>query len=251
MIVTIIGTGNVASVLSKLMIQKGHSIFQVFGRNMNDATTLANEVNAQPINEINRISTDADIYIIAISDKAIEDLSNELQLHQKLIVHTAGAVEKSVLQNASSNYGVLYPIQSLKKNMNLDKTIPFLIDANNDDSLLTLKTFAESLSDLVNHANDDQRLQLHIAAVFANNFVNFMYAQSANICENNNIDFELLQPLIEATANRIKEHHPRELFTGPAIRKDEITIAKHLYSLRNEPKLLEQYQTLTRWLMAN
>ncbi|MBS4042680.1 MAG: DUF2520 domain-containing protein [Chitinophagaceae bacterium] len=251
MIVTIIGTGNVASVLSKLIFQKGHTIAQIFGRNLNNATTLAKAVNAQPVTAIKDITKGADIYIMAVSDKAIEEISTNWQLNDKIIVHTAGAINKSVLQHISLNYGVLYPIQSLKSNMSLETTIPFLIDGNNDNTLSVLKTFAESLSTFVNYGNDEQRLQLHIAAVFANNFVNFMYAQSANICSANKINFELLYPLIEATANNIKTQQPKELFTGPAIRKDEITIAKHLNALQNEPKLLEQYQTLTKWLMEN
>lgn len=251
MIVTIIGTGNVGTVFSKLIFSKGHRILQVFGRTIAAAQKIAEAVNAQPINDLASLNNDADIYLITVADKAIELICNELKLHDKLIVHTAGSVEKNVLKNVSTNYGVLYPIQSIRKDMSLETKIPMLIDANNFNALHQLKNFAKSLSNEVTIGDDKQRLNLHIAAVFANNFVNYMYAESALICEENNLDFKLLQPLIEETAIRLRTKHPNDVFTGPAKRKDIETIQKHQQALENQPKLLALYNTLTKMIMEH
>lgn len=251
MIVTIIGTGNVATVFSKLIFSKGHTILQVFGRTISVAQNIAESVNAEAINDLASLNNDADIYLITVADKAIELICNELKLHDKLIVHTAGSVEKNVLKNASTNYGVLYPIQSIRKDMSLETTIPFLINANNFDTLNQLEKFAKSISNDVTIGDDKQRLNLHIAAVFANNFVNYMYVQSALICEENNLDFKLLQPLIEATAMRLRTNHPKDVFTGPAKRKDIETIEKHQQALATQPKLLALYNAITKMIMEH
>ena len=251
MIVTIIGTGNVATVFSKLIFSKGHSILQVFGRTNSITESIASAVNAENINDLANVNFEADIYIITVADKAITTICHELKLKDKLVLHTAGSVEKNILKNVSTNYGVLYPIQSIRKDMSLETTIPFLIDANNVDALNQLEKFAKSLSNEVTIGDDKQRLNLHIAAVFANNFVNYMYVQSALICEENNLDFKLLQPLIEETAMRLRTKHPKDVFTGPAKRNDIETIQKHQQALANQPKLLALYNAITKMIMEH
>ncbi len=251
MIVTIIGTGNVGTVFTKLIFSKGHTILQVFGRTISSAENLAATVNAEAINDLSNVDSTADIYLITIADKAIETITNKLHLNNKLVLHTAGSVDKNILKNASTNYGVLYPIQSIRKDMSLETKIPLLIDANDIDAFNQLNIFANSLSTEVTKGDDLQRLNLHSAAVFANNFVNYMYVQSAIICEENHLDFKLLQPLIEETAMRLRANHPKDVFTGPAKRKDFETIQKHQQALANQPRLLDLYNTITKMIMEH
>lgn len=251
MTVTIIGTGNVATVFSKLIFKSGYTIHQVYGRNKLAAENISKSVKANAIDDIKKLNFISDIYLIALSDKAILSICKELQLNNKLVIHTAGSVSKEVLKNVSSNYGVLYPIQSIRKEMNLETRIPLLIDANNNNALILLEKFAANISKEINFGDDSQRLNLHCAAVFANNFVNYMYVQSAIICEENNLDFKLLQPLIEETAMRLRIKHPKEVFTGPAIRKDYETIQKHQHALEKQPKLLEFYNNITKMIMEH
>ncbi|MBC7587195.1 MAG: DUF2520 domain-containing protein, partial [Chitinophagaceae bacterium] len=97
---------------------------------------------------------------------------------------------------------------------------------------------------------DEERLKLHVAAVFACNFVNYMYLQSATYCEKEDIDFSLLQPLIEETANRLRMNHPAEVLTGPAVRKDVATVQKHLTMLKKYPALHEIYLLLSEKIMG-
>ena len=247
--ISIIGTGNVATVLSKLMFAKNHSILQVYGRNIDSATVLANEVNAQAISILDELNNNADIYLIAIADKSIENLCKQINVDNKIVLHTAGSVSKNILQNCSSNYGILYPVQSLRKSMDINASIPFLIDANNEETKNKIEIFAKSISNKVEFGDDDKRLKLHAAAVFACNFVNYMYLQSANFCQENNIDFSLLQPLIEETATRLRTSHPSEVFTGPAVRKDFETIEKHLQQLSSNPNAQSLYKQISDMIM--
>ena len=250
--VTIIGTGNVATVLGKLILANNHSINQVYGRNIDAAILLANQLNAKPTNNLSGLNKESDIYVIAVADKSIASVCNDLKLEDKIVVHTAGSVSSIVLQNVSAIFGVLYPIQSLRKEMDIATvTIPFLIDGNNKSTQILIENFAKSLSNKVTSGNDVTRLQLHTAAVFSCNFVNYMYLQSANFCEANNIDFELLQPLIEETAFRLRTHHPKDVFTGPAVRKDLQTIEKHIDQLNSNLPAQELYKLMTDMIMNN
>ena len=247
--VTIIGSGNVATVLAKQLFNKGHAIVQVFSQTLSNATVLAKQVNAVAVDDIAAINKEADIYIIAVADRAIATIASALQLDSKLVLHTAGSVSKNVLKIASNRYGVLYPIQSLRKNMDTETPIPFLVDGNTDAVTDAIELFAKTLYPKVARGGDEERVKLHVAAVFACNFVNYMYLQSATYCENENIDFSLLQPLIEETANRLQHYHPAEVFTGPAVRGDVGTVQKHLSLLEAYPALHEMYSLLSDKIM--
>jgi predicted short-subunit dehydrogenase-like oxidoreductase (DUF2520 family) len=247
--VTIIGAGNVATALGKLIFTHKHQINQVYGRNIDSARILANQLAANAIDDLSELNSVADIYIIAVSDKSVETVCNQINLKDKIVLHTTGSASIEVLKNVSENYGVLYPIQSLKKGMDIETPIPFLIDGNNEATIATIEDFAKTISQKVEQGNDDERFKLHIAAVFSCNFVNYMYLQSANFCEANSIDFSLLQALIEETATRLTTHHPKDVFTGPAVRKDIVTIEKHLEQLKENPQAQQLYKLISEMIM--
>lgn len=247
--VVIIGSGNVATVFAKLLYAHSYKIMQVYSATKNNAQQLAEIVAATAVDSINAITADADLYIIAVSDKAVETIVQQLQLEDKLVVHTAGSVSKDVLKTASNNYGVLYPIQSIRKEMSLDTPIPFAVDGSSPSVMNELTSLAKTLSNKVVQYNDEQRLKLHVAAIFACNFVNYMYVQSAQFCENEQLDFPVLQSLIEETANRLQHKYPTEVFTGPAVRGDVNTIHKHLELLQAYPSLQALYKMLSEQIM--
>lgn len=243
--IVILGSGNVATILAKKITHAKHSIKQIYSRDLTNAQTLASSVKASAINDLQELEDDADMYIIALTDKALEEICQTLQLKNKLVVHTAGSVLAEVLKKCSNNYGVLYPIQSIRKNMDTSIKIPFAIDANNKKNYTIIENFANSISEKVIHYTDEQRLKLHVAAVMACNFVNYLYLQSAKFCETEELDFSLLQPLIEETATRLQYHHPSEVFTGPAVRGDVNTIHKHLQLLAKHPAQQKLYETIS------
>jgi predicted short-subunit dehydrogenase-like oxidoreductase (DUF2520 family) len=243
--IVILGTGNAATVFARLMQSKGHSIMQVWGRNFVKAEILAKKVNAEAVGELTAITKNADIYIIAVADKAVEEVASQLKVHDQLVLHTTASLSKHVLQPISRKYGVLYPLQSLRKEMDIEIPIPFLVDGCNEAVTIEVEQFALSLSSTVKRADDEQRVKLHVAAVFACNFSNYMYLQSAGFCEEEGLDFNLLQPLIEETATRLREFKPSEVFTGPAVRGDRATINKHLSLLEGYPEQHALYKMIS------
>ena len=242
--ISIIGTGNVANVLAILAYKQNHTIIQIIGRNVRTGVSLAKSVSASYINFQEKIAK-ADLIIMAVSDSALPILVEELNLPNTIIVHTAGSVSVNIFKDKIENYGVLYPLQSLRKNMVEIPTIPFLIEANNKNTFNTIETFANTLSPVVKPITEKERLHLHTAAVFANNFTNYIYAETYQFCEAEKIDFNLLMPLIKETAYRIENNSPLEMQTGPAIRNDEGTIAKHLMLLEKYPNIKKLYEYLT------
>ncbi|MEN9568895.1 MAG: hypothetical protein RL172_126 [Bacteroidota bacterium] len=244
--VVIIGAGNVAHVLGSFIKQSAHQVVQVVSRSNASAMELAAQLGCKGTADFAQMLPDADIYLTAISDAALNTLSEKINPGNQLIVHTAGAVPKNILQQVSSNYGVLYPLQSLSKNnIHTGIPIPLLIDASNEQSLELIKQLAQSISDMVQQVNDADRLKLHLAAVVTNNFTNHLYALTHKFCADENLDFNMLLPLIEETTQRLHNHAPAGMQTGPAIRNDTATLDKHLRLLARHPDLRNVYLKLT------
>lgn len=243
--IVIIGTGNTASILGHKLKQAGHTIAQIYGRNAQAASDLAYELDTESTNYWSVVNRNADLYIIAVSDIAIQDIIRELNFGDKTIVHTAASVSKQVLSGATSHYGVLYPLQSLVKGTDHLPEVPIIIDASDEATLQELENLAHTISEHVTTGTDEERLKLHLAAVFCNNFVNHLYALMEEYCRKEGISFNMLKPLIKETAYRIDAVSPSEAQTGPAVRQDSNTLQKHLQLLDAHPQLKTFYQLFT------
>jgi predicted short-subunit dehydrogenase-like oxidoreductase (DUF2520 family) len=247
--IVIIGSGNVASVLGRLCKQRGHEILQIVSRNTAHAKLLADELGCSYADYNEKLNDSAGLYLVAVADTALQELNKSIHLGNKLILHTAGSVTKDVLKDISHNYGVLYPLQSLRKEMEYQTEIPFLIDGNTADTVTLVEDFARTLSANVTKTTDDERLKLHVAAVVVSNFTNHLYALAEDFCKKEQVDFALLKPLIKETAERVANFSPAAVQTGPAVRNDIFTIDKHLRILSNHPQLKYMYIKLTDSIM--
>jgi len=243
--IVIIGTGNTATVLGRKLKAAGHRIVQVFGRDTSAASKLAYELDTESTNYWNVVNRDADLYILAVSDIAINEILQELQLPDKTIVHTAASVSKNILKDAAQHFGVFYPLQSLRKEVGHLPDIPIVIDASDESTLKELEALTQTISDKVVEANDEQRMKLHLAAVIVNNFANHLYALAESYCNSEGLDFNLLLPLIKETAERLEYISPSQSQTGPALRNDRVTIEKHFDLLKKYPHLKKIYETFT------
>lgn len=241
----IIGSGNIATVLGETIASAGHTVLQVVARNHNKGTALARTIGASFTSDYSAIDRFGDIYIVALSDAALEPLAAEVSLPGKLIVHTAGAAPVHSLEPVSGRAGVLYPLQSLHAAIRPFPPFPLLIDTTRAGDLEHLENFAKTLSNEVIRAGDATRIKLHLAAVIANNFTNYLYTLTAAYCRREKIDFSILLPLIEETANRLERYEPEEVQTGPAVRFDKQTIARHISLLSNYQEIKGLYELFT------
>ena len=248
--ISIIGSGNVATVLGRLLQQKDFIIDEVVSRNKTHAINLAKELDAIAVDEITNISRNSDIYIIAVNDDVIETVSNKLVLDEKIVVHTCGSASINILKNTSKNFGVLYPLQSLRKEIPYLPAVPFLIDANNNYAKEIIRELAKSLSNNITEANDGQRMQYHLSAVIVSNFTNHLFSLTDEYCRANNIEFSLLYTLIQEVVNRLHMFNPSAMQTGPATRGDVLTIEKHLILLKDFPQLKKIYEVMSESILA-
>ncbi len=191
--IILIGAGNLAYHLGKAVKNAGHNILQTYSRTMKSAKKLSQIIDAEPITELNLLSEDAYLYIISVSDNAINEILQKIDISNKNIVHTAGSIDMSVLSDAK-NFGVFYPLQTFSKHAELDfKKIPICIEASNNNFFENLYILADQISDNVQYINSAERRQIHLSAVFACNFVNHMFSLAKNVLDEKNINFDILK----------------------------------------------------------
>lgn len=243
--VVFIGTGNVATVLGRKISAAGNQILQVVGRNFEKTNLLAAQLQCEPVYNVRYITLSADIYIIAVSDSSVVAVAEKLKLKDKIVVHTAAAVSKNVLSGRSENFGVLYPLQTLIKEITVLPRVPVLIDANNKSTENSLTQFSSDWAESVQVANDEERLKLHVAAVFLNNFTSHIFTLLKEYCKKEQLKINILYPLIEETITRMKGNESFATQTGPAIRQDYSTLEKHAQILSYYPRLQKFYKLFT------
>ncbi|PWV50802.1 Rossmann-like and DUF2520 domain-containing protein [Chitinophaga sp. S165] len=243
--IVIIGAGNVAHCFGHLLKLHGHQILQVISRRKESAVELAESLHSTGTDDLLDINMEADVYIMAVNDAAIPELNDELRLGKRFVVHTAGAVPLDAIKKISLNTGVIYPLQSLRKEIRNYPAIPLLLEAANDEVMRRLKSVAQSISTDIQEVNSHQRLQLHLAAVLCNNFTNHLIARAKGYCEKEGLDFTLLQPIIKETFDRLEKFPPEAVQTGPAVRNDESTMSRHRALLENEDYLKLIYQVMS------
>ncbi len=243
--IVILGSGNTATILSKLIIRAGHEIVQIVNRSEDHAKSLADIYSAKTGLLTDQKFSEADLYVMALHDASLDHIENIPALKNKFVVHTSGAIPITALKNCSDTYGVLYPLQTLSKSSNLIPEIPFLIDGNNKETLHRILGFAKSISSKVMEANDTERLNYHVAAVFVSNFTNHLYAITEAFCKMERLDFNYLLPLIDEINNRVKTTSPFISQTGPAMRDDIFTLNRHLQALSSHPDMKYIYLKLS------
>jgi predicted short-subunit dehydrogenase-like oxidoreductase (DUF2520 family) len=246
--VIIIGSGNVAQHLINAFAKStAIELIQVYSRRKE---TLSHLLDADKITTELKQLQEADLYIIAVSDDAIAPVSSQLPFENRLVVHTSGSVALDALDNKNRK-GVFYPLQTFSKDKAVDfKTIPICLESQNPTDFQLLEKVARDLSNTVFAISSEQRKALHVAAVFVNNFVNHLYQIGNEICNENQIPFEILKPLILETAQKINTLSPAEAQTGPAKRNDVKTIEAHQLFLSNE-KQATTYKILTQSIQEN
>ncbi len=243
--VVIIGSGNVATVMGKLMVAAKHPIIQVWSREAAHAQELASLLGSTAITDLKQLQKGADLYLVAVSDRGLEETARQIVLGDELVIHTAGSVSKEVLRHASSRYGVLWPMKMIRKSMETISPVTLVIDGNTAETLESIHAIAMEFSNIVAQADDAARSRMHLLAALTSNFPNHLYHLAADYCAAEKIDFSLFYPIIADTARQIQSSSPGEVQAGPAFRNDTNTLHKHETLLQQYPQLLRVYKALT------
>ena len=231
--VVIVGSGNVATHLSLAMASlEGIEICQVYSPTEAHAQILAERLNCDFVTNPTQIRKDADVYLFALKDQALETVIRAVPANNGLWLHTSGSMPMQVFAGYTERYGVLYPLQTFSKSREISfRGIPLFIECHREEDKNYLEDLARRLSGKVCELSSEKRRSLHLAAVFACNFTNHIYALAVKLLEEQDIPADVLLPLIDETAAKIHTMPPRVAQTGPAIRYDENVINKHLAML--------------------
>lgn len=247
--IALIGAGNLGHHLGKQFVECGLEVVQVYSRRITKARKLARLLGeAEPINDLSRLAQRINIIIIAVKDDAITTVAAEISKYQTnvLVAHTSGAMPSKILKPFFRKYGCFYPLQSFSINREIDfSLVPLCIHSPQKRNRERLLKLARLTSTLVYEIDDQKKSALHVAAVFINNFTNYLYQIGAEITAQENIDFNILKPLLLETALKVQNQAPKAMQTGPARRKDMLTINKHLQYLQTNDQWSKIYKILS------
>lgn len=246
--VAIIGCGNVGCNLSK-SLSRCVNVRQVYSRNLTNAIAVAKDIEGcEAIDDLNRLLPGLDCYLLAVKDDAIKEVVGKTaSLHDGIWAHTSGSVNIDILQS-KQKYGVFYPLQTFSKGKAVDmKAVPFFIEGSNDSTREDLIRLAGKMSDMVHIAGSEERKQLHIAAVYACNFVDLMWIYADKVLNRMGLDISVLAPLIKETQQKIEELRPVDALTGPASRGDKQVVDSHMSMLDGSAK--EVYEILSKIIL--
>ncbi|MDR1345757.1 MAG: DUF2520 domain-containing protein [Bacteroidales bacterium] len=248
----IIGSGNVASWFGFTLHQCGFSVTQVCSRNRETASQLAARIgDAEVITDITHLRSDSSLYLFALPDDYYTVLLEKIPFIMPLAVHTAGSLSCRVFQQKATHYGVVYPYQTISKDLDFRTLeVPLCVEGDDEYTTSQLLQWAQTLSSMASVQTESQRFFLHLAAVFGSNFTNAMYHIAYDLLAQNQIDPKVMMPLLRQTLAKIGSMLPAEAQTGPAARGDQQTLNKHLEALDNK-RLREIYLAVSQYIKLN
>jgi predicted short-subunit dehydrogenase-like oxidoreductase (DUF2520 family) len=245
--ISVIGAGNVAVRLAVAMMKRGIPVCQIYNRSVEHGLDLAKKTGAKYTGDLGTLEQHGGLFLICVSDQAVPLIADQLRLKKGLAVHTSGSLGMDVLSRISLRTGVFYPLQTFRKEHKQDlRNIPVCIEASSERDEHLLSRLAQQLSGKVVPLDSEQRRMLHLAAVFAGNFPNFMYAIAEELLAKRDIPFGLLEPLIRQTARNAQNGDLFSQQTGPAIRSDQQVLEMHLGLLANKPAFRKIYELISK-----
>lgn len=246
--IAIIGAGNVAYTLCKVLKNKEMNPYCVYVRNVLAAEKMHQDLGVDTVSDYEKV-LESDFLIIAVRDDEIAEVASHLVDYKGLVVHTSGTKPSEVL-NRIERYGVFYLPFTMSKEREVSfDDVPILIYANSPEDLIRLNGFAEKLSSKVMYCDDEQRKTIHLTAVFVSNFTNLMLGIGDKMLKDNGLTLDLMYPLVKEMMQKSFEISPEKALTGPARRGDLETIRNHEEMLAKSPKELEIYKVLTNYIL--
>jgi predicted short-subunit dehydrogenase-like oxidoreductase (DUF2520 family) len=248
--IAILGSGNVAWHLAPALENAGHTITEIYSRDIKAAEKLTNQVYvAEAKDDLDFSESEAKLFIIAVSDDAIAEVADQVILPEdSVLVHTSGTVPLSILGYSSASYtGIFYPLQTFSKSREVAfEEVPILVEADDETTFQQLKKVAKSLSPLVYSVKSKDRLAVHVAAVFASNFTNHLLRIAEEIMNRQGLDYEMLKPLVIEAIGKSLELGAKKAQTGPAVRGDMDTLETHLRFLNYNETFANIYQLISQ-----
>lgn len=242
--VSLVGAGNLATQLGLAHKKAGIPLKQVYSRTEKSARELGELLGCSYLTELENLKP-SDLVIVSVKDDALPTVLSQIKT-DAIVVHTGGSVPMGILDPYFKQFGVFYPLQTFSKKRNVSfDSIPICLEASSTVVYAEIEELGQKLSKHVQAVSSEERQTLHLAAVFTCNFVNHFYHLGDLLLEDKGLDFELLKPLIQETAQKVMTLKPKDAQTGPAVRFDESIINKHLNLLSDQPEMQKMYRSVS------
>jgi predicted short-subunit dehydrogenase-like oxidoreductase (DUF2520 family) len=243
-----IGSGRLAQNLANAFTKIDIQMVGVWSRDSLHANAFGYQFNIPVVDDLACIPPDCDLYIYAVSDNAVEEVSKKVSV-KGICIHCSGMLGIDSIK-FEGEFGAFWPIQTLSKDYYVSfENVPICIESKSKKAQNLLMNLATLISAKPILVSEKQRQQLHLSAVMVNNFTNHLYILTKDYLEEHGQSFEFLKPLINETTDKILKIDPKNAQTGPAIRKDFSTIHSHQLLLENNPELLLIYNALTNSIL--
>lgn len=242
--IAVVGSGKLATQLVNRLVNLPIEVVGIWARNKKNGKELANTHELTFFESLNEIPSDTDLTLLAVSDSAVEEVQK--QIHTRgIVAHCSGILPMSKL-SGQPHPAVFWPVQTFSYHHMVNfSAIPIVIQANNEEDKRILEVFADLIGQKAIEADEQTRQKIHLAAVFVNNFTNYLFYKTDNFLNYSNIDFSILKPLIAETVNKLNYLSPKAAQTGPASRNDLESIDLHKKILATYPELSDIYILFT------
>lgn len=247
--IVVIGSGNLAESLCLALKEAGAGLIQLYARNRERGALLSELVGVPCVSTPEELA-EADLYLVAVSDRAVGEVTRPLPIPPTAVVaHTAGSIAIEALAH-HPRHGSFYPFQSFTAGRRIDFSELFIfVEGSDPQTEEVLHHVAEQLSRQVLHATSEQRRRIHLSGVFACNFVNALYGVGADLLQDAELPYAILKPLMMETARKaVEASHPALVQTGPAVRGDQSVLTRHQEELRalGRKEIAEVYNNLSK-----
>ena len=240
------GAGKVAAALCGKIYETGIKIDLIVTLTEERGPLLAESCEAS-WSSVPEFPPSTEIIIVAVPDHRLKSVLENLRCPaDTLVVHTAGSFGLEVFPEHIIKKGVFYPLQTFSRERKVDfTTLPLLLESSDKQSAAILEELAAAIGGKTYYVSTEQRIMIHLAAVFICNFTNHMLTGGKQIAEKAGVPFEIFFPLLRETMSKAMDIGPEKSQTGPAVRNDQNTIERHMDLLSFSPELKKIYREIT------
>ena len=235
----IIGAGRAAWTFGSTWRRIGWPLAGVATRREASITNLLDA----PRRTINELAGDSELLLIAVSDRAVAEVAQQIPQTRAIIWHPSGS-----LPSIRGGFS-LHPLKSLPpvgESADLRDTLLVFEGAHRD----LAKKIAEAAGARFAEIAADEKPRYHAAAVFASNYVAALLDIANDLIGIDNARTDLAA-LAQSAIENWRAHEDAQRFTGPAARGDRELIDAHVTLLQPQQDLALIYRLLAERILAS
>lgn len=258
---SVVGTGRLGTSLAQALVKKRWMLLYLADKNIVSARDSRKAIGqGKATAELNKIGHSEDVVFITVPDEVIFEVSFRLaqslkDVKDRIFLHTSGMHPSSILnalKEKKAAVGCLHPIQSFAARVAPPGHFKGIFwDIEGDK--LALSAAREIVRLLGGHClmiSSDNKIPFHLAWSLASNGLVYLESAVLKLLQDEGLDektaWSILRPLVVGTINNAEKFGLRNSLSGPLIRGDVETLARHLERLGDQPELKKLYIALLR-----